>query len=302
MKFTICIPTYNRDGILDKWFKKHCYLSGLAEVKLIIFDNNSSDNTQFVVNKWKAKYKNLEYVKHGTTVKAEDNFERCINYVRAGYCFPIGDSYFLSESDFRKLEQYLKFNSPEVLIININGRLDNVSKDSIDIDDFSHDLCGVASCIGSVVYKRSDKDFLFIDKEITNFCPVTHIGRVVKSGSQVSWQKEITIRSIVGKRKNWSQSEAVFDIAIDNWCEAVDFVFIDEQRARAYRSFGKISNLFSVYGLVKLRSLGLLDNSIFKKHGNVISVIQYSKFKIRLISILPIYFCKYVVHFAERFK
>lgn len=64
IKYSVIIPTYNRSELLVKCIESWINQSiSSADYEIIIVDNNSSDNTFDIVNKYILEYNNIKYVK-----------------------------------------------------------------------------------------------------------------------------------------------------------------------------------------------------------------------------------------------
>jgi glucosyl-dolichyl phosphate glucuronosyltransferase len=64
MKYSIIIPTYNRGNILDRCLKRISELEPpQGDWEVIVVNNNSTDNTEEVIEKYKKRLNNLSYYK-----------------------------------------------------------------------------------------------------------------------------------------------------------------------------------------------------------------------------------------------
>lgn len=68
---SICIPTYNRSGYLNKTIESIVRSDGFNErdVEVIVSDNASTDGTERAVSEWTARYSNIKYYKNAENIK-----------------------------------------------------------------------------------------------------------------------------------------------------------------------------------------------------------------------------------------
>jgi glycosyltransferase involved in cell wall biosynthesis len=92
---TIAIPTYNRGVFIERQLKSifSCLSNHGAEIEVLVCDNASSDNTQCVVDKYKATNQNLTYFRQESNIGLDGNIYTC--YERAQGAFV----WFLSDDD-----------------------------------------------------------------------------------------------------------------------------------------------------------------------------------------------------------
>lgn len=124
---TIAIPTYNRAKLLDTqltWLAQA--VKGFEdEIEIFVSDNCSTDDTQDVIDKWKAHLSNVTFnsCKNVENIGVMKNIMNCLNYASTKYVWAIGDddpiqdraiSYTIS-----KLRQY---DDVSLLFLNFSGR------------------------------------------------------------------------------------------------------------------------------------------------------------------------------------
>ena len=79
MQLTIAIPTYNRSEFLDKNLNK-LYMQKSEKFKVIIQDNNSTDNTINIVKKYISLGLDIDYKKNNKNL----GWEKTLNYALKG--------------------------------------------------------------------------------------------------------------------------------------------------------------------------------------------------------------------------
>ena len=101
------------------------------------------------------------------------------------------------------------------------------------------------------------------------------------------------LRSIA--KKNWANTSDVFEIGCKNWIISLDSVvgLSAKSMKRGYKSFSKITNLFSLKGAVWLRIQGLLSINLINQYKFYLKKsigINYLLFY--LVAIIPENFLK----------
>lgn len=91
---SIIIPTKNRASLL-KYAVDSCINQTYKNLQIIVHDNNSSDNTQKIVQSL-SKDKRIKYynTKHDLTMK--DNWNKAVNYIKGKYFLRLDDDNVLS--------------------------------------------------------------------------------------------------------------------------------------------------------------------------------------------------------------
>ena len=86
MKLSICIPTFNRSSLLKE---NLCLLlpqvKNRTDVQVIIFDNNSTDDTELIVKSLTTNFQNVKYFKNESNVGYVGNQIKCIEFPKSDY-------------------------------------------------------------------------------------------------------------------------------------------------------------------------------------------------------------------------
>ena len=93
IKLSIAIPTYNRAKCLDECLESIYNQKNIDfnEIEVVISDNNSSDETKFVVDKWKDKFPIFVYKKNSTNIGPTRNIRNVLNLAQGNYIWLFGD-------------------------------------------------------------------------------------------------------------------------------------------------------------------------------------------------------------------
>lgn len=97
---SICIPTYNREKILDNALcaiEKELSTIDCNEIEIIVSDNCSTDNTEVIVQNFIKKGMPIIYNRNSSNLGADGNFVQCFRKATAQYVWVLGDDDFLKE-------------------------------------------------------------------------------------------------------------------------------------------------------------------------------------------------------------
>lgn len=102
---TIAIPTYNRAEYLDLCLSQICQQvpPGDRRIEIIVSDNNSSDQTSAVVNKYVDRGHPVRYVKNQVNIGGDPNIIQCFNLARTKYVLVFGDDDVFLDGSIQKM-------------------------------------------------------------------------------------------------------------------------------------------------------------------------------------------------------
>lgn len=111
---TIAIPTFNRANYLDQLL--HSIFSQLSSLNdsertslhIIISDNNSSDGTSSIANKYKPLHHRFKYIQNSSNLGWAKNFAQCVELSTTKYLWLIGDDDLLMPSSLVHVFHILK--------------------------------------------------------------------------------------------------------------------------------------------------------------------------------------------------
>jgi abequosyltransferase len=120
---TIAIPTFNRANYLDQLL--HSIFSQLSSLNdsertslnIIISDNNSSDCTPSIANKYKALHPHFKYIRNLSNLGWARNFAQCVELSTTKYLWLIGDDDLLMPSSLVHIFHTLKTKSFGALMV-----------------------------------------------------------------------------------------------------------------------------------------------------------------------------------------
>jgi|TARA_R110001583_G_C5654865_1_gene409121 glycosyltransferase involved in cell wall biosynthesis len=266
---TIAIPTYNRCDIVESWLKYHCHFLKKYPVKIVIFDNASSDKTQEVVSKYVDKYMNVVLSRSNDNIGGIENVRRSYQGVQTPHVWIIGDSYSFEEADLIEVLSKLNLNTAFILV-----NLGNINKNGEKVfsaNEGAADYSGYLSCVGTIIYNR-DIMGEFQQAPFNSYFPHTYFCLKTLSEKKVKglWLPNVRVKiGVFAKgRKNWANTSDVFEIGLVSWINTLDAIpyLLPKSRSRAYKQFGKVSRLFSFKGLLWLRAQGLLTFQSYRQY------------------------------------
>jgi len=264
------VPTYNRETILKTWLEHHANLMFLNGVEIFIQDNASTDGTRFLLESWKKRFNNITYKINDASVSPQLNHESALNFVNNDFLWLIGDTYKINSALLKKILSIAKNTSSLFLITNLEGRKKNFTKSQLDFSLVFEELSGIISCLSCVVYnKRLLGKIIFEEKSWSWFPHTLYILNQLRIKNEKALWVPLSIevlRSIA--KKNWANTSDVFEIGCKNWIISLDSVtgLSAKSMKRGYKSFSKITNLFSLKGAVWLRIQGLLSINLINQY------------------------------------
>jgi len=96
--FTIGIPTYNRSKFLAFTIES-ILKQDFTDYEIIIFDNNSTDNTQETIKEFQKKTNKIRYYKLSKNISAQKNVINCFLHARGNYLFNLFDDDLILRPD-----------------------------------------------------------------------------------------------------------------------------------------------------------------------------------------------------------
>ena len=202
---SICIPTFNRASYLDLTLSNILKIVP-TDVEVIVYDGNSSDNTEEVLAKWAEKYNNLSYVIASQNGGVDRDYEHAVELASSKYCWLMSSDDLISEDSITEICKFLELHSPSVMLfdrINCDKLMNEKSRENwlitgtgtqcfnfttndnwIEYLQKVQSLGGLFSYISSIVIKRSEwltngNENVFIG---TNYNHVPRILNMLKAG------------------------------------------------------------------------------------------------------------------------
>ncbi|NMM61281.1 glycosyltransferase [Clostridium sp. P21] len=166
---SICIPTFNRAKELEKCL--HSIYSQIGDDSLFevfISNNNSTDNTEEIIYKYKSLYNNITYNKNKTNIGADKNIALTMEKSSGKYMILHGDDDYFKDNTIYQLMNIINTNKQSSLFfINVLSN-ENQIKLCKGINEFLKEASIGADFISGVIIKREEYEkvnepFKFID-------------------------------------------------------------------------------------------------------------------------------------------
>ena len=116
-KLQIILITYNRAEHVQKTFEQMFFEnSPIADFDFTVIDNNSTDNTKEIVNKWQTKFPNIKYIKNKYNIGLSGNIVKAMEVAEKEYLWTISDDDKIDLSNWNELESAVN-NGEELIFV-----------------------------------------------------------------------------------------------------------------------------------------------------------------------------------------
>jgi len=107
MKLSIIIPVYNEEEYISFALESAIYQRVNFDYEIIVYDDNSSDNTASIVKTYQKQYPKIRYYKNSKNLGNAKTFYNAINIAKGDYFQVLdGDDFF---TNWHKLEKQVQF-------------------------------------------------------------------------------------------------------------------------------------------------------------------------------------------------
>ena len=131
LKVTISILTFNRAQKLYQILKDIHLQNENGFYKIIIYDNNSTDNTIGIIKKFKLKIKNLKHVKQKKNIGFFYNYLQAISKCNTNYIWVLGDDDRINKGGLKLVKNFILKNESFALLslgsVELNNQNNNVN-------------------------------------------------------------------------------------------------------------------------------------------------------------------------------
>ena len=157
---SVCIPTYNRADYLDQCLAALVPQAEALGIKIFVSDNESADNTQDVVAKYKARYSGIISVRQNSIRKkdqADNHMFAAIGMVDSEFTWLLGDDDIIMDGALEKVLHALQAN-PDCELMLLNAMLtDNNMRPRDTQFRLDHDHNIVIKDCNELLKRYSDK-------------------------------------------------------------------------------------------------------------------------------------------------
>lgn len=297
---SITIPTYNRADFLDYSLEIHIPLARAYNVQIYISDNASTDTTKKIVEKWQNEYPLIHYFHNEINVGPDKNFELALKYPKTAYIWLLGDTYQIPQNGINDLIEILltKNKNYDAIIVDVMKRVYGIPQQEYSNQNkLLSDLGWHMTCLSSLIYNTKLISHANFERYYhTSFIQTGIIfENIANKDFLIYWEQNISIKLLqpphVSPKIGWYRQPIIFEIACVHWS---NFIFSLppsyhlEAKLQCTLEHGEKSGLFSFQNLVLLSTTNILNYRSYKKYSHLFPLtIQYSKFTIFLISLLP---------------
>ena len=266
---SIVLPTYNRARFLDAALTQLVTLVAPYDIRILVSDNKSTDDTAEVVARHAATYPLVEYACNNENLGLDGNFEAAFKRTSTRYVWLLGDTYLI---EAEALSQVMAIAEGErafdVIVVDVEKRAANVPKgiytdsEALLVDLGWHMTCMSALILNQDLIQKAAferyRSTLFIHLGIT----LEHIANRVAS---IMWLPGLGTKSLIveGETKvSWETRW--FDVWVDKWIAFVmslPAAYSLRAKLLCILRHGQYSRAFSFPFLIKLRGTGVLTLS-----------------------------------------
>lgn len=150
----IVIPTWNRAKYLDRTLSQFAN-SPFRDYKITILNNNSTDNTQEVCEKYKSVFPNLKIIKNNKNIGGLANILRCYEIATEKYLWLIGDNDTYDFSNCDELINIIENEDYDLIFVQDYDKINLKSTSIEEIYEKGHgnDLIMVLGTISAYILK-----------------------------------------------------------------------------------------------------------------------------------------------------
>jgi len=150
---SICIPTYNRADRLKRALPLWIDKVSKYNIRIVISDNASLDNTQAVVKEFQTIYNNIFYSRNDTNIGPDKNYEKVLTIADTEYRWLMGDD-DECKGDFEALFRVLD-KDYDIILLNFPRIIDQVNSEKyIDMNKLMFDLGASTTFISSLIFHK----------------------------------------------------------------------------------------------------------------------------------------------------
>lgn len=310
-KLSICIPTYNRPGLLKRAL--NLFLEEVIEYKVPIYisDDSTNDKTEKLVSDLKKRYPYIYYVKNKKPLGIENNFYAVLGMPDTEYRWLLGDDDSIKKGSIKRILSIIDNSRYDGIIVNAcrlkdkrfpekgckKKRVNHItSKIYTDKDRLLEELGWHTTFMSTIVYHRDVLKNFRKERYKNTIFPhfvlfYDYLGR--KEGIKVFWDEKpsvftLNIGSLSGA--NWFRN--IIKIFTKQWYEAVFSLpdtYSEESKQKCVKNHDRFTGVFSPLKLLYIRSFGYLNIETVKNYEKYIrQAVVTPKPVVYLTSIFPV--------------
>lgn len=299
---SICIPTFNRAGLLDYNLKILCNITvRYPEIDIVISDNCSTDNTNEIVEFYKKSYNNVFNIIQTENIGPDRNFESVLKFSNSKYKWLLGDSCLINENKIRSLLDDLIEKSPDLMVVDRGkGYLPFNSKTYIDASLLLEEIGWHITNISSLIFSNdliSNTNFeRYYNTNFIQFGIIFEYLSLLENVNVIFKNDSILCSSSLNlidkyKSKNTWFPNSAWPIFVKSWTNVVlslpsNYSLIS--KTKCIISHNKFNNLFSVINILLMKNRGSYNYKIYNENKAYIPfAIGNKKVMYFILSVYP---------------
>jgi len=303
---SICIPTYNRDYLLDKMLKKLVPLAKENNIPIYISDNASPDSTQSVVNKYITTCI-IYYKKQSHNIGPDKNYEYLLKNSQSKYKWLLSDSTVINYDDLKKLLNFLRTTNEDFIVVGVKGRTScYVSKKYENPNEILLHLGWHMTYVSCLIYNEKIINNLSYERYYDSRFLQTGIifEYLAVNKSSVYFYNDLKLDSIsIEKRDHWNNIP--FEVFSRDWylfIMSLPIYYSYESKITCIKMHGISSGLFSLKNLFIFRAKKYLSFAIYYKYKFFIQQTVKYKFLCFSVCFIPSYILYLLYNLIKKIK
>ena len=302
----IAIPTYNRALVLKENLRAMMPELLEHQVAVYISDDSTDDITAQMIEELYKYFPLIFYRKNNPRYGHDANFFATLSMPDTDYVWYLGDSIFFTPGTLTRVLITLKKFEPDFCFVNSYTKDDNSRIiEGASVHKFLLDRTWYLTLSGATIYNRNSINKVTPNELKTQWKNFPQLGLILESCSQYNprlyWIGTPGLEFNKKKSSYWLHS--AFDVFAKDWSNLIysfELMFNRDEMNKIIQSHSKKTKLFSLTGLIKLRSIGALSKENINKHKNHIKIAVPTNFLVvQLISFIPQNFLRDLIFFSK---
>jgi len=289
---SICIPTYNRDYLIQECLNRLCPIAFKYNIQIHISDNASQDETENVIKYFMKQYDNIFYYRQVENI-FDKNFEFILRQPKTKYRWLFGDNVVISEDMLIALIDDLNKNEFDIFVIGCKNRTEKLTeKIYTSKNDLLSDIGWHITLISCLIYNSIVIDKIDIKHYYNSHFLQTAIifEYCAYNTFKLKFAPQLTIDGLpYPKRGTWTN--VAFDVFCKDWflfVMSLPVCYEYEAKKECIISHDRNTRLFSIRNLIIWRRLNYFNIKIILRYKLFISQAILLPFLFLLfISIIP---------------
>ncbi len=266
----ICIPTFNRDYLLDKMLEQVVPIVMEFGIPIYISDNASPDNTRAVVSKYQALYSDINYYRQETNIGPDKNFEFLLIHSEARYKWLLSDSSYFLKQDLEGILRVLSSGDYDFVVVGSKDRTERLGSDRVYLDSnvLLQELGWHMTFVSCLIYSDSAIQGLNFERYYRSRFLQTGVifEYIAFKRCQVFFLNSAKVKSIaIDKRDHWTS--IAFEVFSKDWylfVMSLPLSYSFCSKRKCILAHGKY--FFTTMTLLSLRSRGYFSYKIFVEY------------------------------------